>query len=81
MRNPYEIYLVQEHDLGEISGYSVLVSEWSDRAFTVFASRMERGSEDVIMDADKQWYDMPSEDEIAREIEEILEERFDAAHA
>lgn len=81
MRNPYEAYVVREDDFGIIKGYRVLVSEWSDRVFTIYASRFEMGVEDVILDGDIEYEMCPVESEIADQIEEILEDRFDAAHA
>lgn len=81
MKNPYEAYVVREDDFGIIKGYRVLVSEWSDRVFTVHASRVEMGAEDVILDGDTEYEMCPVESEIADRIEEILEDRFDAAHA
>lgn len=80
MKNPYETDAQYEHEYGVIDGYTVLVTEWSDRKFTAFISRKEYGIEDVIMDNDIEWDERPDESKLQEFIEEALEDRFDKAH-
>ena len=80
MKNPYESYVIREDDFGVIRGYRVLVSEWSDRVFTVYASRIEGRVEDVIIDGDIEYEMCPVESEIDELIDSLLEDRADAAH-
>lgn len=81
MKSPYEAYVVREDDFGIIKGYRVLVSEWSDRVFTVYASRIEMGAEDVILDGDIEYEMCPVESEIGELIDSILEDRAADAHS
>lgn len=80
MKNPYDIELVREYNQADILGYKILISEWSDGQYTVCASRMEYGTESVIMDGETTWEAFPSESEIESEIDSILSDKYDQAH-
>ncbi len=80
MKNPHDIELVREYNQADILGYKIIVSEWSDGEYTVYASRMEYGTESVIMDGEHSWEIFPSEDQIEVVIEETLSEKYDEAH-
>jgi hypothetical protein len=80
MKNPYDISAVREYKQADILGHEVLVTEWSDGQYTVYASRTEYGCESVIMDGETTWEVFPSEDQIESEIDAILSDRYDEAH-
>ena len=80
MKNPHDIELVREYSQADILGYKILISEWSDGQYTVYASRMEYGTESVIMDGETTWEVFPSEDQIEADIEDSLSEKYDQAH-
>jgi len=81
MKNPYKVEVVGEHDYGTILGHSVLVTEWSDGCYTVFASTKEYGTDYILLENETVWETRPSEDEIKAEIDEEMERRYDAMHS
>lgn len=80
MKTPYDVTVVRDYKHGTVNGYDVLVSEWSDREYTVLITKKEFGLIDTLEDNEHSWSEYPSDDEIAEVIEEMLERRWDAAH-
>ena len=64
-----------EYFLPDVMGYKVLVTEWSDKTYTLNIYRLDDWkSEDVIEDGEVTYESLPDEDTIRKIIEENLEE-------
>lgn len=69
---------VTTHELGEVLGYTVDVTEWSDGTYTMYIYLGDEWkSEDIIEDGEITYELFPTEDSIRLRIEETLEERAD----
>lgn len=69
---------VTTHELDDVLGYTVNVTEWSDGTYTMYIYRGDEWkSEYIIEDGEITYESFPDEDSIRLRIEETLEERAD----
>jgi hypothetical protein len=70
---------VSQTFLPNILGYRVLVTQWSDKKYTlnIYKQRLSLNDEDVIEDGETAYDSFPNEDDARLIIERTLEERAD----